>query len=855
MTMHRSRRQTRHQTRGSAVMAALVMCIITGVVVASILGLAVAEKRANRASVLAMEARNTAESASEYVVAQVKNILQNKTDFSSVNFTTGDDKVTAPPGSYFVNTNLDLDSLEVAAGMESSGGNSNLIYLDPKSSQYRDNNYAGNYAYIRRVPVAARAAVSSAGVKSTARVAQYLEAYIMPLFTFAIFYNPDLEIFPGPDMIVNGPVHTNGNLFVRKQSSSGANLDFLYRVSVAGGLYSKRTNQLLLYRMRNGSTDTTNYTDNVRFTHPISGAKTALQGSSYWRDFQWDKTSESETTRKSFTDWADGAYSTNLRTRENGIEPLEINGANGAAGRSFIKPPEVGDDAGTKSMQIARKAGLIIAVNPDTQQRSTLLPNGTLVTLDPGAYRVFTQAGRELILPGQEYFGGSGVSARSTTAEDLPIKPATITTGGVNQTFANAVVRVADSGHASAPDFYDLRRVKNGETLSPSSSKPHTQRPIRKIDIDMTNLKKAVDYSINNQSSSTVYETAVPQASGDGAWANSIYNPSASPASKALSTAHAIHDADTGLPIASSSFWNGGIYVLSAGAEIKTTDGSGNPNRRDSGVRLINGRGRLPSKGSQGLTVATNDALYVLGHYNADGSISTDSGSASSRYPEDREAPCALMGDAITVLSQPTFQSVSGNYVQTRGWNDALSSLRIDTYSSYSTSWETIAHSNSNTIDGYNTSTRPGSLPTDSAPAASGTSYSGKLVPASTEISAAFLTGIVPSTTSNGAYSGGAHNFPRFLEDWYTNSSGTRATCAIRGSMVAFFASTVATEPWSLRIYQAPVRLWGLNADYIAGKLPPLTPNTIAMQQVNFRNLTEDEYTTVKSAIDTLPSP
>lgn len=44
----------------------------------------------------------------------------------------------------------------------------------------------------------------------------------MPLFQFAVFYNGDLEILPGPDMTINGRVHTNGNLYL----GSGNTLSF-----------------------------------------------------------------------------------------------------------------------------------------------------------------------------------------------------------------------------------------------------------------------------------------------------------------------------------------------------------------------------------------------------------------------------------------------------------------------------------------------------------------------------------------------------------------------------------------------------------------------------------------------------
>ncbi len=37
---------------------------------------------------------------------------------------------------------------------------------------------------------------------------------LVPLFQFAAFYNKDLEILPGPAMTLEGPVHTNGQLYV-----------------------------------------------------------------------------------------------------------------------------------------------------------------------------------------------------------------------------------------------------------------------------------------------------------------------------------------------------------------------------------------------------------------------------------------------------------------------------------------------------------------------------------------------------------------------------------------------------------------------------------------------------------------
>jgi len=64
-------------------------------------------------------------------------------------------------------------------------------------------------------------------------LSQNLEITYVPLFNFAVFYDPTMEIAPGPYMEVDGRIHTNGDAYV--QSNSG--LNFLDRVTVAGNLY------------------------------------------------------------------------------------------------------------------------------------------------------------------------------------------------------------------------------------------------------------------------------------------------------------------------------------------------------------------------------------------------------------------------------------------------------------------------------------------------------------------------------------------------------------------------------------------------------------------------------------------
>lgn len=92
-----------------------------------------------------------------------------------------------------------------------------------------------------------------------------------------------------------------------------------------------------------------------------------------------------------------------------------------------------------------------------------------------------------------------------------------------------------------------------------------------------------------------------------------------------------------------------------------------------------------------------------------------------------------------------------------------------------------------------------------------------------TTVNAAFLGGIC--VTTNGNYSGGVENFPRFLEDWSNN------TFTYNGSMVVMFDSRIATAPWGgSDVYSPPARNWAFDLNFMdPTKLPPGTPQILSM--------------------------
>jgi hypothetical protein len=151
---------------------------------------------------------------------------------------------------------------------------------------------------------------------------------------------------------------------------------------------------------------------------------------------------------------------------------------------------------------------------------------------------------------------------------------------------------------------------------------------------------------------------------------------------------------------------------------------------------------------SGGITVASANPVYVQGDFNV-GTGSPPSNSGDPTTPQvsgyTRQG-CSILADAISVLSN--------------SWND------------------------SNAASGL-----------------------GSRVATNTTVNAAFVSGVVP--TANGNYSGGAENFPRFLEDW------SAATLTYYGSMVELFSSQQSTGIWGkANVYNPPTRQWYFDTNF-----------------------------------------
>jgi hypothetical protein len=973
--------------RGSVLVTVIFFAAIMALLTGSILTYTISERRANERQRLVLRARNMSENISVYAAEQLTTKLMRLRSSSPMAFIGGSNQIHLPPDNVLTTAFSAPADAEVRAGLTATTG---LAYVSDTTNP----NY-GLSVSTSTVPIISKATMRHSGVGAvTAYTRHDMEVAMIPLFQFGIFYNMDLEFFPGQSMTIAGPVHTNGRLMARGEAGGSAALTFTDRVTAAEGLYA-HGQMKANYRTRAGSNPTDPGGTGAVYYTSTAGTQTNLygthSGSNKWRDQKMGGSSETSTTQNQFKTWSTSTYTNNVRTNLHGVTKLELPSigtykeTNDPStpeddrnnGRQLIAAPASDDAAGILQSKIGRLAGLYIVVNPDDTTRTGKLPDASNITVLGRSYRAFlnvvnsdgTHTIREVVLPGQPSYGYNNNGTPADTSDDtmyqnnLPNRYTDKSSVGSNQ-----VLRIPQSGRAcdqpiaqlsgggaltpaspntppaagafvtaaatqgampltsftgyagaSAPSFpnltdayfYDNRRANNNSGYPYNrSSNNYTPRPVAKIDFDLTRLQMMVDRTYSGATASTIYYPSLPTTAAQ--WGNFVFNPSATRSAYRLGinydtitdysgfptdttaapnnywadpfrlyfapsdpTSSAItDDPNANFAVTASdlnSAWYDGVtvYIHSVDAEVRAQS-SGTPARVDSGVRLWHGRGpvvSLSATGRTGFTFVTNDAAYIVGHFNADGTInstttSTGNGGYSARYPDgSSEKLACVMADAITILSQPTFTSSSGTYYQTSGWNDGFSAHAVQTDSSYSSSWQSSNPSSSNQYDGINTSRKPSPMPNLAAAGSLGSNFSEKLPTVNTEISCALLMGLVPSnhnpsgltdgppsSAANQQYSGGAHNFPRLIESW--NGQGLY----IRGSMVALFESRVAMEPWNLRVYTAPNRHWGLHQDLRnASHDIPLEPIVLSARRMAYREITASEYATLKTTIEALP--
>jgi hypothetical protein len=252
-------------------------------------------------------------------------------------------------------------------------------------------------------------------------------------------------------------------------------------------------------------------------------------------------------------------------------------------------------------------------------------------------------------------------------------------------------------------------------------------------------------------------------------------------------------------------------------------------------VRLFNGEDLQPSFPSlpstsltsptklsinRGISVATENMVYVWGNYNTTGitcqpSVGSTLNEISSTSPTATAQPCRYKGDQVpaSIVSDAVFPL-------SKTWADSLSAM----YPEASASRDADA-----------------SLPT--APGAPTPNYETSVragIIAGNNLSALAAGSASARDAGNGdaannyesRLNGGMHNFPRFLEDW----GSTRWNFV--GALIPLYNSTQAVGPYDANgaIYGAPIRNWAFDDTFKdPNRLPPGTPQFQYIEPTGFR--------------------
>ncbi len=208
---------------------------------------------------------------------------------------------------------------------------------------------------------------------------------------------------------------------------------------------------------------------------------------------------------------------------------------------------------------------------------------------------------------------------------------------------------------------------------------------------------------------------------------------------------------------------------------------------------------------TKGITVASENMVYVWGNFNTTGvaSIPTGGSTLNDGGFMGPQVPSSIVCDAIFPLSRTWFDASSALYPEGSG---NARSLYGEAYR--------MADEGAGTTEG--TAVRAGII--------GGTTISG-------------MTQTPGRDASGLRRNGGIINYPRFQETW--NLNGTTNTWSYSGSFIPLFHSTQAIANWendTSIIYMPPRRNWSFDSTFLTpNKLPPGTPFFQYVQATGFR--------------------
>jgi hypothetical protein len=212
--------------QGYALLMTLVFLAVTLIMLSSVMWWASSNGKVTRQNQLFTTAESAADAATETVVANL--------DFDWTY------NQTLQSASHYSTLPLPNQSAWPMQFQYSDGsGNNGVTGVTIALTNYYaavGSEFQGLSGYKQPCSITSTATTIGQTYTVSATVQQTVEAVIIPLFQFAIFYNMNLEIDPGATMAINGPVFSNQGIW-----DGTPNLTFNSTVSAAGLVYDQST--------------------------------------------------------------------------------------------------------------------------------------------------------------------------------------------------------------------------------------------------------------------------------------------------------------------------------------------------------------------------------------------------------------------------------------------------------------------------------------------------------------------------------------------------------------------------------------------------------------------------------------
>ena len=582
--------------------------------------------------------------------------------------------------------------------------------------------------------------------------AEFLVGYI-PLFQFVAFYKNDLEILPGPNMNLNGRVHTNGNLYLNTEDGSTLNIA---DNPAAGVLTIQVSAGKKIYRGRK----------NVNEAKGIVNVDKLEDTVAPFGDLDPKEVTKTATTREVTTSeialWK-GSIISNL-------------GNIAIPEPDIVKPPaNVSNDGVADPGVYWDKADLRLVLHI----RNGSLPAGPIVPYDieivdvGGAQNVAkTTALKNFMADGAWNSGQVAGRGPSTYPYTMPI-------------FVTDVPVPASGCGNNQPACNNVGIGTNNYAFGIPAPLPGVPAPVNVCKRNIVAAEGAYTEMMGKFNPNFCFDRDYRRG-GFYNWREKKWMLLLNINVRDL----ILWNQQNGEPFfATNDSSEGGLVIFA------TIDGPLSNTINNYGIRVF-GSADIPLPGGigvvadpTGITIATDQAMYVLGDFNR--------GQIVAGAPPRQ--PASLIGDSVNALSQRYWRSSAA----------AGCAANCCSNSPLCRDGQSVADLDDASRNGANT-----------------------------WINSAFLGGV--DTTPNGFagnYNGGLENYPRFHEDW----GGTNLT--YQGSFVSLGTPEHVNGQWmgtgtAFDIYNPPARLWNYDPAFNnAANLPPLTPRFVYVQQVLF---TED---------------